>query len=233
MAEEPRRRHPRFEVKDVEGCLLFRVNVRVINISLNGLRVETTERLRLGKPYALKLRDEKVSVDVEGTVKWCHLTRAQTAPDGSSVSVYEAGLTLDGILTERARELLSFLQDHVILPLEKRILGRFRIRPGRPVDLEYRYDFEVRKLSRTGMLVETHLLPAKDSGFDMEIRLNHGVAELQGRIAFTERVGGTDDDPLTRLGIEFVGGDRRSYQLLTDFISEELEPGGPEAPAPT
>lgn len=218
-----RRRFRRYEVHDLYGSLLFRVDVTVLNLSLAGMAVETNRQLKLGKVYSMRFGEGDAVLDLDGTVKWCHLVGTQAGTGGDTRTVYHAGLAFEGTLTEKSQRLLEFMQDHVILALAKRVIGRFKVKAGSAVALAARYDFEVQKLSLSGMLVKTRLLPELDSSFDMELRIAGSSLDVAGRVAFVERVGGTDADPESLLGIEFLDLDEPRIQALKAFIAEELE----------
>lgn len=222
MPEQKKRRHQRYEVHDLHGSLLFKVDVTVLNLSLSGMAVETTQQLRLGRVYSVRLGSGRGGVDVDGTVKWCHLMKTKEGPGGQPVNVFHVGITFDGTLTAKASKLLEFMQQHVVLALQKRIMGRFKLKTGSPVALATRYDFEVVKLSLGGMLVKTHLIPDVDSAFDMELRIAGHPIEVAGRIAYVERVGGTDSDPESQLGVEFLALDEDRGRVLREFIANEL-----------
>jgi hypothetical protein len=217
------RAHRRYEVHDLHGSLLFRIEVKVLNLSLSGMAVETTQQIKLGKIYSVTLGSAQDSVDVDGVVKWCHLVKTRAGPKGEPVNVYHVGITFDGTLTDKASRLLSFMQGHVVLALQHRIVGRFKLKPGSPVALSTRYDFEVLKLSLSGMLVETRLQPDVDSSFDMELTILGKPFEVAGRIANVRRVGGTDVDPASQLGVQFLELDEAREKVLREFIASELE----------
>ena len=59
MSNSGQRRHRRYEVQDVHGALLFRTQVKVRNLSVSGLALETPERLQLGRTYAIRLAGDR------------------------------------------------------------------------------------------------------------------------------------------------------------------------------
>ena len=73
------------------------------------------------------------------------------------------------------------------------------------------------------MLVKTRLLPEVDSAFDMELRIRGTTLEVEGRIAYVQRIGGTDAEPEASLGVEFLEMDEERTQVLKEFIADELE----------
>ncbi len=229
MTNTGQRRHKRYEVHDVRGSLLFRTQVKIRNISVSGLAIETTERLKLGRSYTIHLSNAQDSLDIAGTIRWCRLSRTQATVGGEAVPLYEAGLAFDDVFTEKAQSLLRFLELHVVLPLHQRITGRFRVETLGPVDIESRYEFEVVKLSLSGMLVRTQLEPALGSAFGMELGLRQEMVPLDGRVAYVQRAGGAKGEPMIEIGVEFVDVREDARRLLQGFIADELE-NGPQAP---
>lgn len=223
MYEDQRRRSPRYEVHDLHGSLLFRLEVNVLNLSLAGVAVETTRQLKPGKLYTIRIGGDSGAMDLDGTVKWCHLMKTRRGENGEPVTVYNAGLSFDDTLNQKSQKLIEFMQDHVVLALEKRVVGRFRVRAGAPIAVSTRYEFEVLKLSMTGMLVRTALMAERESAFEMDLKLGEAVLEVAGRVAYSEKVGGTDESPDVNLGVEFLDLDDRRRQLLKEFIAHELE----------
>ena len=138
MANTGQRRHRRYEVHDVHGALLFRTQVKVRNLSVSGLALETPERLQLGRTYAIRLAGDHDAVDVSGTIRWCRLASARPAAGGAPRAVYEAGLAFEGVFSDMAKGLLGFLEHHVVLSPHQRLTGRFRAQALRPAELEAR-----------------------------------------------------------------------------------------------
>ena len=69
MPHTGQRRHKRYEVQDVRGSLLFRTQVKVRNISVSGLAIETSERLKLGRSYSIHRMNGHGSLEIEGTIR--------------------------------------------------------------------------------------------------------------------------------------------------------------------
>jgi hypothetical protein len=226
MGNSGQRRHKRYEVHDVHGSLLFRTQVQVRNLSVSGLALETPERLQLGRTYAIRLAGNDDAVDVNGTIRWCHLASTRPAVGGEARAVYEAGLAFEEVFTEKAKGLLGFLEHHVVLSPHQRLTGRFRAEALLPADLEARYEFEVLTLSLCGMLVRTPLEASLGSRFGVELSLRDGVVPLDARVAYVRR-GDTEKGVVaTQLGMEFLDVSEEARSSLAGFIARELE-GGP------
>lgn len=229
MATAGQRRHKRYEVQDVRGSLLFRTQVQVRNLSVSGLAVETPERLQLGRTYAIRLAGDRDAIDLSGTIRWCHLASAPAKSGAGPRVVYEAGLAFEDVFTERAKGLLGFLEQHVVLSPQERLTGRFRTESLRPADLEARYDFEVLKLSLSGMLVRTALEAALEARFGVELVLDGGVVPMTGRVAYVQRDEAGKGAVATQLGMEFLDLSDDSRAALGAFIARELGRAGGEA----
>ena len=229
MANTGQRRHRRYEVQDVHGALLFRTQVKVRNLSVSGLALETPERLQLGRTYAIRLAGDHDAVDVSGTIRWCRLASARPAAGGEPRAVYEAGLAFEGVFSEMAKGLLGFLEHHVVLSPHQRLTGRFRAEALRPAELEARYGFEVLKLSLSGMLVRTTLEASLGDTFEVELALRDGIVPLHGRVAYFQRDDAVKGEVATQLGLEFVDVSESARSALAKFIASELEHGPGDA----
>lgn len=229
MPHAGQRRYKRYEVHDVHGALLFRTQVLVRNLSVAGLALESAERLQMGRPYAIRLVGDNEACDVTGTIRWCRLSSARPVPGSEPRAVYVAGLAFEDVFTEKARGLLGFLEHHVVLAPHERLTGRFRAEALRPADLEARYEFEVLKLSLSGMLVKTGLEASQGARFGLELTLRDGVVPMEGRVAYVQREPSKGEAAM-HLGLEFVEPSGEARDALAGFIARELETGdGTEA----
>lgn len=232
MPHVGQRRHRRYEVHDVYGSLLFKTRVQVRNLSVSGLALETPERLQLGRRYAIHLAGEKDAVDVSGTIRWCHLESTRSAGGGASGAVYEAGLAFEDVFSEKATGLLGFLEHHAVLSPHQRLTGRFRVEKLASAEIEARYEFEVLRLSLSGMLVRTQLDASLGAAFDLELRLRDGVVPLAGRVAYVKREETERVAAGAQLGMEFLELREPARAELARFIASELEQGQEESPGP-
>ena len=196
-----RRRHHRYDVQGVRGILVFPMRLRVLNMSLTGLAVESRVALEIGRKYDLKLHNGRETIELNIDVQWCHLVRTERVGIEDVSPVYQAGLDFRHVISDQARELLSFLQHNVVVDVERRIFGRFKIGLDEPVGLDAHYDFVVRKLSFSGMLIETELTPRVGADFDMEMAPDHLKLRTRGKVIHAEPLPGK---PGCQAGIRFV-----------------------------
>jgi hypothetical protein len=223
MNPTQKRRYRRYEVHDLYGSLLYRVEVKVLNLSLTGMAVEATQQLKLGRMHAVRLGQGDASIELDATVRWCRLVGTRKGTNGETVTVYLAGLTFDGIVTEKAQGVMEFLKEHVVLALQKRVIGRFRPKGESAIELATRVEFEVMKVSLSGMLLKTRMMPAVESTFEVELPLAGVPFDSSCRVAYVRRTGGSDVEPEAEVGVEFQRLDDPRQLLLRQFIASQLE----------
>lgn len=229
MTDKERRRHERYDTRDVSGSLLFQTQVDILNISLTGLAVESPHRLEIDRTYDLRIAHDQERVSLSGRVVWCRLAATRRQDKGEIAPVYRAGLRFENTLSDKSQELVRFIEHNAILTLEQRIFGRFKFRAEGSVALDARYDFVVSNLSLAGMRIETDLIPEPDSRFDMRIRLGEMEVAIRGRIAHVQRRGPAAAGKkrmAAAAGVEFVETPEAAREQLVRFIDEELAPGG-------
>ena len=127
---ETRRRHPRYPVDGLEGSFVFSTDVRIIDLSVEGVGIETQTSLTVGRRYSLKVEREDQRLDLSGQVAWCRLTGTRRNPAGDVVPIYRAGIRFDDVLTAKALEWLEFIRKTAPVRLESRVFGRFTVKPG-------------------------------------------------------------------------------------------------------
>ncbi|MGV8038727.1 MAG: PilZ domain-containing protein [Thermoanaerobaculaceae bacterium] len=220
---EERRRNERYAVQDVRGMLLLSTEAKILNMSLTGMAVETESRLRLGRVYSLKLQhDNEIAIPMNATVVWCQLrqAKAQNLPEGHIA--YVSGLQFEGILSEKAHDVLAFLQSAAVVSVQTRVCGRFRARFVETVNLNTEYEFEVRKISSSGMLIVTDLVAEQGSIFDMEVQLEDGLFRAKGRVAYVRPTSARQPGGAVELGVELTEMGEPDRALLTAFIGRQI-----------
>lgn len=225
MSEYPKqRRYPRFATENVHGSFALSVDAQVLNMSLSGLAVRTTTQLHVGRSYNFSLGREADTVEVSGRVVWCRLSGTERQPSGDVMPVYKAGIAFDDVLSQKAGQLLEFMEKNVLLDLRRRIFGRFRAAEDEAVVVESKVEFQVRQISLSGMLIETVVAPQLEDVLAMEIRLDGGRLSASGRIVnIREAPAAEGDSPRHLVGVEFRNATLEQRQILARFIREELE----------
>ena len=222
MIEPNHRRHRRYDVEGVHGSLAYEMDAKVLNMSLTGMAMETAAMLKVGSNYRLQVPFEGDVLDLPADVKWCHLVRTEVNVAGEIVPVYQAGIDFRSILDEKARQILAFIESHIIVDLEQRLFGRFRLEEGHSVSLAQDREFQVRRISLSGMLIETSFSPELEEVLDLEMEPGDLVVEVHGRVANIKRFE-SGEDSLAEVGIEFLHLSPEQRRSLESFIESLLE----------
>ena len=199
-------------------------DARILNMSLTGLLVETGSLLRVGKGYTLRVPQPAGELRFKAVVQWCRLVGTRKAAGGNE-AVYHAGIDFRGSLDEGARAILAFLEENVTIEVDRRLAGRFH--PGHRVvaSLSDREEFEVCRLSLSGLLVETVEPPAYDSEVELEVDTPQGKVPARGRVRNLEprpQDGDGDADARWRVGIELLDLSPEAKRTLTRYIESLL-----------
>jgi hypothetical protein len=88
-----RRQTLRFDGSGVE-LNSYRLQGRVLNLSLTGIAIETRDQILVGGEYSLRLTCGALNADVTGRVQWCKMKGTRGAANGDIHPVFHAGLAL-------------------------------------------------------------------------------------------------------------------------------------------
>jgi Tfp pilus assembly protein PilZ len=222
-ARGERRRFRRFEVRGLSGSLLVPVKIRLVNLSVGGMALETHSYLRFGRSYTVKLEGDERGLTLAGTVAWCTLKSTARSDHGEVLPLYRAGLKFEALDAVRGRELWELIRSHAVVEVEDSVLGRFRVNLSRGAALGSSYDFAVRKLSRSGMLIETDFVPEVGSSFELQLSLGGSRWRSRARVASVPRSGRRALGELTQVGVEFCDLGSDEAGRLRDYIEDHLE----------
>lgn len=215
---EERRRAPRHDVEGVAGTLKLLSKAEILNISVTGMAARTSTHLRVGQTCDVRLEHGGRALRLPGTVVRAHLVSF-----GKTGPVYEIGFEFRDMLSDRAEELLTLLGETAVVSLENRVAGRYKLRDGPPANLDTSADLLVRKISTSGILVETDVRP--ESGQELELKLDLGTVAFRcrGRVAWVEpQEAEGAEDSTARVGIEFLGLGTAERKTLEAFIADNL-----------
>jgi hypothetical protein len=117
--------------------------------------------------------------------------------------------------------MLEFIEQNVVVELDQRLFGRFHFASDENVDLDRDEPFTVRKLSLSGMLVETELVPTPDAVYEVEIRFNGARIDTTVRVAYVRPLDG--EDGRVHVGMEFQGLSEAESRKIESLIEGLLE----------
>ena len=222
-AEHERRRHRRYGVHDVHGSLVLQLQVRVLDMSLTGLAIESWRPLEIGGRYDLKLHHDQEELAVPAQVQWSHLVRVEPTRSGETRSVYRAGLDYRAALDDKAREILSFLEHNIVVDLERRVSGRFEVALDGPVGLtEYR-EFLVKEIGFFGMSIETDRQLKAGATYNMELLIGGRELEARGKVTNSRLIRRRSGRRVCEVGFAFEGLSAPSRRILESVVEEHLE----------
>ena len=224
--DDNRRQEDRFSTDNVHGNFSYSVEATVLNLSLGGLAVRTNTQLSIGRKYRFRLGTEADSVSLTGAVRWCRMSGTVKKETGDIVPVYDAGISFDDVLTDKAEELLQFMEKNITLDLKRRIAGRFKIDTTGPVVLESESEYLVQQISLSGMMIEAEIALKPDTGLDLEMRLGRRKFTSSGRIIYLAKIALQDETLRYRMGVEFTKTPKKMQQVLEDFIRREMKKTG-------
>lgn len=231
MPRKDQRRHPRRNVRDLSGTLLRVHTAQVIDIGLLGLAVRTSSPLSVGRAYRVRLDEPPQALELSGTVRWCHFAQVRKGEADDVVAVYDSGIALDGVLTALGLELEAIARRRGDVDTERRTATRFAPREPLTARLEAVYDFGVRELSLSGMLIETPLSPRMDAVFDLVLDLGGEPFPAQGRVVDIAEIDASDGTLRFRVGVEFVAPEPEQRRRLEAFTREGRREPGRRRPA--
>lgn len=207
--KEEKRRHKRHVVNGIQGNVLYPSDLNIINISIDGAAIETTKRLELNREYSFKIKHKDAFIDLKGRVVWSMLSQSESKDSGELIPVYKAGIRFTNIFNERANLLINFIEENRIKTYERRFVGiRVKIATPRNITIDFPCRYDIKKMSLSGMLVETESPLEINAHYDMEILLSENVLNVEGRVASC---------------IEIISGDISKYDVGIEFmkISDE------------
>ena len=225
-SDDNRRRQDRFSTDSVHGNFSYSVEASVINLSLGGLAVRTNTQLSIGRKYRFRLGNEVDSVQLTGAVRWCRMSGTEKQATGDIVPVYEAGISFDDVLTDKAEELLEFREKNITLDLKRRIAGRFKVETTGPVVLESETEYVVKQISIAGMMIESDVALKPDTELELEMRLGRRKFTSAGRVIYLAEVALQEGELCYRMGVEFTKIPKERVRALEDFIRAEMKKTG-------
>jgi len=225
-----RRRHKRYFVnfQDIHGKILFSSKIQILNISVGGVAFTIDKSLNIGGIYVLRLESKGRALHLRGTIVWSRLLK-EREQDGKTILIYTVGMKFISLGVDRLNEIETFIKENVIdyqrseglSPAMSgvRIHVRFHIKDPDKATLSCDEDFSVKKISQSGMLIDSHYIFQSNDSVPMAMTL------LEGQdIAFWARIVSCNEMKDTEpkryeIGIEFVDMSDTDRGKLRAFIA--------------
>lgn len=225
MSSETHRRERRLRrrhgLEDVRGSLLFSYQCRVLNLSAGGLAVESATPFAPGRSYTLKVEHDGRQIPLSGTVAWCRLQGTRKNEEGDSVPVYAAGIELGEDAQDRGLEVLPLLEERGVIQLERRLSGHLVPR-GTGGEGAAPATVVVRRLSRSGLVVDAPFSPEPGDVLDLWIGLEEGGLALTARVRKVRPASPRDGKPWSEISVEYADVGAADRKRLDRLLRDEL-----------
>lgn len=214
-----KRKHKRYVVDGIYGNVLYSSEMNVINISLGGAAIETTKKIEVNREYPFKISFKGKTVHLRGRVVWSILSHSKKTESGEVVPVYRAGVKFTDVMTEKASELIKFIEENLVTPEGRRLRGiRCKIVFPNDIKIDYPYQYCVKDLSISGMLIETGCSLDPDTTCKMELLLDEDALNITGKVINCDRLE-SGNDVKFRIGIEFIEMSDNDKELIKNFLN--------------
>jgi len=106
-----KRRYKRLNINNmnIRGKMALANYIKIIDISLEGLSIETDKTLNIGNEYILHLEYEGKTWSITGLIAWSTLKQNESDNKGDTLPIYRAGMKLT-ISLDEMREFIKFIE---------------------------------------------------------------------------------------------------------------------------
>lgn len=230
------RQYKRFKVDlfGISGRMTFARDVRIIDMSPGGVALKTDRRLNVNGEYTLKMKGKSRELTIRGTVAWSIIHESITDASGNIIPIYSAGMQFADISDDKKLEIAGFIEEHrheiaqeVFSLINLRINVRIQFDTPKEAVLHYHDNYNVKKISLGGMLIESQETIQLESRLPMELDLTgDNTVKFTGRVASC-LLASEKDNHHYDIGVEFLDMSPEDRKVLHAFISA-LESGTPE-----
>ncbi|MDQ7786393.1 MAG: PilZ domain-containing protein [Thermodesulfovibrionales bacterium] len=106
-----KRRYKRLKITklNMQGNMAFVHHIKIVDISLGGLLIETDKKWNIGEEYILHIKYEEKIWPIKGYIVWSILKEWTNDYQGKKIPIYSAGMKLTSPLDE-IQEVLKFIE---------------------------------------------------------------------------------------------------------------------------
>ena len=235
VANTGKRRYKRFAVEnmDVRAKTLFTTETNLRNISISGACIVSKKSVKFGEKYLIRLESQDIHLSLPCVVVWETLCCNVNKSGRGFIPAYRTGIAFQGMTSDKLVKLKDFIRLAGI-PNEQRLSDeyrpsalRFTVYANEKAVLLYPKTSPVKKISLSGMLVESYNIAQVEKKFPMALVLpNETPIRFQGRVASCITTAG---GRLKRfgVGIEFLDMPEHERSKVSKFLcllEEKTEP---------
>ena len=212
------RKYRRYVIEGINGNVLNITDLEILNISIDGASIETPRRLELNREYTFKIKSRDNFINLRGRVVWAVLVSKEEKGSSRTVPVYRVGIKFTETLSEKANMLLDFIEKNRIKTREQRLGGvRFKIAGGDKIKVACPYGYRVKKISLSGMSIETEYPLDLNSSYPVELVIRDRKLSLAGRVVDCEK-NVSEGGVKYNIDMKFLIIEDTDRELLKDFL---------------
>ena len=220
----------------IKSRMVLAKYVKILDISIGGVAVQTDKRMTVGSQYTLKIESKGKTLNVKGVVVWSVLGESIRDTRDNIIPIYTAGMKFIETSPERTGEIVNFIEAHkrdidkeidLYSPSGLRLHVRVHIEDPEKAVLDFQEGHRVQNLSLGGMLMESEHSVEMGSKLPLEITLNENeTIRVSGRVVSCILM---RDDTLEHyhVGIEFVDISAKDRKILKAFLMSHSSPKTP------
>lgn len=223
------RKHRRYkvDVMEINGGIVLAKSVKILDISIGGVCLQTEKNLYVGGEYTLKIEGKGKVLTVRGTIAWALLVGSSADSHGDIIPLYKAGMKFIDVSDEKMNEIVNFIEDHkrdvdkvvdLYSPSGRRLYVRIGIEDPEKAVLNYHGAYKVKSLSLAGMLIESEHSMEIENKLPMEITPTEiSCIKVLGRVVSCLWVKNKDIEHYD-IGVEFIEMSEKDRAILVELI---------------
>ena len=229
ISMDDRRVHQRFvlDALNIDGKSAYAKVVRILNMSVSGILLETDRRPGVGETYILKMGGKGKVVNIKSIVMWYLLDNRVRTVRGDLVPIYKAGLKFMNMSGEEMKEVTAFIERHkqegdkdsdILAGNGSRMHTRFQIEAPEKAILICCQPYRARNISPGGMLIESGNALEIGKKLSLQIsRSNIKSIKIVGRVVSCIVINESDRTRYD-IGIEFLGMMEKDREMLKELL---------------
>ncbi|MDQ7787231.1 MAG: PilZ domain-containing protein [Thermodesulfovibrionales bacterium] len=211
------RKNKRYVVEGLQGNLLYTSDLEILNISIDGAAIETTRRLELNREYTFKIQYNNTQLILRGQVVWAVLVSKKGRTE-SYLPRYRAGIQFADTLSENQQILRRFIEENRLRARESGIGGlRCKISNTEAMTINLPRKYQVRKISMSGMLIETDYPLDINTHFDIELFLKDTMVSILVKVITCTQRGSLKTSSYD-IGMEFITMSENDQDTLRQLL---------------
>jgi Tfp pilus assembly protein PilZ len=111
---QPERKNKRYEIDSmgIESRMLLAKYVKILNMSVGGVAIQTDKRMTVGRQYTLRIESMGTVLKVKGVVVWSVLGESIKDTGDNIIPIYTAGMQFIDDSPGKTDEIVAFIEAH-------------------------------------------------------------------------------------------------------------------------